>query len=183
MRSDFLDCVLPQCLEEYRKLRNTARYLLGNLHDYEPTAHGVPYSELPAIDRHMLSQLAIFTREARAAYDDFQFSRVLSLLQQFTVAELSTFYLDIAKDRLYLSAASEKRRRSCQTVLAAVLEATVAVMAPILPHMAEDIWQVQSTVSHLLAPPGIAARGSGWQWMAVDDPPLSIIYANVNREN
>ena len=134
------DSIIKQCFDSYRKLRNTARYLLGSLHDYDPEAHAVPYDQLPSLDRYLLSVLDEFIAEANAAYDEYAFSRVYSLLQQFAVSDLSNFYLDIAKDRLYISSASEFRRRSCQTVMAKVVEAYAAVMAPILPHMAEDIW-------------------------------------------
>ena len=79
--------------------------------------------------------------EAREFYAAHQFSRVYSLLQQFGTADLSNFYLDVAKDRLYISAAAEPRRRSCQTVLAALTEGFAVCLAPLLPHLAEDIWQ------------------------------------------
>ena len=79
--------------------------------------------------------------EARGFYAAHQFSRVYSLLQQFGTADLSNFYLDVAKDRLYISAAAEARRRSCQTVLAALTEGFAVCLAPLLPHLAEDIWQ------------------------------------------
>ena len=101
----------------------------------------MPYDELPALDKYMLGQLSAFVAETKSAYDDFAFSRVYNTLQQFAVGDLSAFYLDIAKDRLYISANDEFRRRSCQTVLAAVLDGLMAAMAPVLPHMAEDIWQ------------------------------------------
>jgi len=134
------DAIIKQCFDSYRKLRNTARYLLGSLHDYDPEVNAVPYDELPSLDRYLLAVLDDFVNEANKEYDEYSFSRVYSLLQQFAVSDLSNFYLDIAKDRLYISSASEFRRRSCQTVMAKVLEAYAAVMAPILPHMAEDIW-------------------------------------------
>ena len=135
------DGIIKQCFDSYRKLRNTARYLLGSLHDYDPTSHAVPYDELPALDRYILGVLHQFTVEAKAAYDEYAFSRVFSLLQQFAVSDLSNFYLDIAKDRLYIAAADSARRRSCQTVMASVLSGFTAALAPIMPHMAEDIWQ------------------------------------------
>jgi len=134
------DGIIKQCFDSYRKLRNTARYLLGSLADYKPDEHAVPYDELPALDRYMLTVLDDFVNEAQTAYDEYAFSRVYSLLQQFAVSDLSNFYLDIAKDRLYISSADEPRRRSCQTTMATILEAYAAVLAPILPHMAEDIW-------------------------------------------
>ena len=134
------DGIIKQCFDSYRKLRNTARYLLGSLHDYVPEQHAVPYEELPSLDRYLLHVLDQFVAEATKAYDEYAFSRVYSLLQQFAVSDLSNFYLDVAKDRLYISSADEPRRRSCQTVMARVLEAFAAVLAPVLPHMAEDIW-------------------------------------------
>jgi len=135
------DGIIKQCFETYRKLRNTARYLLGNLHDYVPAEHAVPYESLPELDRYLLRLRDSFVSEAKTEYDGYAFSRVYGALQQFAVSDLSNFYLDIAKDRLYISAPDEARRRSCQTVMAAILEAMAAVLAPILPHMAEDIWQ------------------------------------------
>ena len=135
------DSIIKQCFDSYRKLRNTARYLLGSLSDFDPSTHLVPYDELPSLDRYLLSQLDGFVAESKVAYDEYMFSRIYSLLQQFAVTDLSNFYLDIAKDRLYISSADEQRRRTCQTTLHHVLHALTAVLAPILPHMAEDIWQ------------------------------------------
>ena len=135
------DAIIKQNFDSYRKLRNTARFLLGSLHDYDPKEHAVPYEQLPSLDRYTLSVFDTFLAEATAAYDEYAFSRVYSLLQQFAVSDLSNFYLDIAKDRLYISASDEFRRRSCQTVMARLLGGFAAVLAPIMPHMAEDIWQ------------------------------------------
>ena len=135
------DGIVKQTADTYRKLRNTARYMLGNLHDYDPKAHAVPLAQLPALDRYMLGRLAQVLAEVRECYEAHQFSRVYSLLQQFAVSDLSNFYLDIAKDRLYISGPDDARRRSCQTVLAACVEGLAAALAPILPHLAEDIWQ------------------------------------------
>jgi len=135
------DSIIKQTSDAYRKLRNTARFMLGNLHDYVPAEHAVPTEELPELDRYMLSRLGEVLAEARALYASHQFSRVVALLQYFAAADLSNFYLDVAKDRLYISSADERRRRSCQTVLAALLEGFAATLAPIMPHLAEDIWQ------------------------------------------
>lgn len=135
------DSIIKQTFEAYRKLRNTARFLLGNLHDFDPATHALPYEELPELDRHVLGLLDTLIDEVRAAYDDFAFSRVVGLIQQFVVSDLSNFYLDVSKDRLYIASAEEQRRRSCQTVLAKTIEALAAALAPVLPHLAEDIWQ------------------------------------------
>jgi len=133
--------IIKQTFESYRKLRNTARFLLGNLHDFEPQSHTVPFDELPQIDRHMLGLLSQLLTEVKAAYSEYQFSRALGLVQQFVVSDLSNFYLDVGKDRLYISAPEEARRRSCQYVISASIEALAVALAPLLPHLAEDIWQ------------------------------------------
>ncbi|CAM9322588.1 unnamed protein product [Discosporangium mesarthrocarpum] len=133
--------VIKQVFESYRKLRNTLRYLSGNLFDYNPEADAVPYEDLASLDKYMLGRLSSVVQEVEAAFDTYQFSRATQALQRFAVADLSNFYLDIAKDRLYISKAHDTRRRSCQTVLHTLLLSMATLMAPILPHMAEDVWQ------------------------------------------
>ena len=106
--------------------------------------------------------------EARQLYASHQFSRVYSLLQQFGTSDLSNFYLDAAKDRLYISAADEPRRRSCQTVLAALIEGFAVCLAPLLPHLAEDIWQfVPYERAHA------SVFEAGWEGVARHDEPRS----------
>lgn len=137
--------IIKQTFESYRKLRNTARYLIGNLDDFKPEGsegtNAVPYDDLPSMDRWMLGRLSAVLREVDAAGDEYQFGRATQELLRFATADLSNFYLDVAKDRLYISGMDDYRRRSCQTVLHAVLEGFAKAIAPILPHMAEDIWQ------------------------------------------
>jgi isoleucyl-tRNA synthetase len=153
----------------YRKVRNTARYLLGNLHDFNPlpTSKGgdaVPIAELPLLDRWMLMRTAELIKEVTEYFPDhsgaspekekgkgkgkerekrftFEPYRFAQALQNFCVVDLSNFYLDIAKDRLYVSGKNDFRRRSCQTVLSLVVENLAVLMAPVLCHLAEDIWQ------------------------------------------
>lgn len=140
------DNIIKQTFESYRKLRNTARYMIGNVADFTPgdTGNGVPYEKLPSLDKWMLGRLSSMVKEVENAYDEYQFNRAVNELLRFASADLSNFYLDIAKDRLYISSTDDFRRRSCQTVLQACLEGFAKAMAPILPHMAEDIWQVSS---------------------------------------
>lgn len=133
--------ILRQVADVYKKLRNTLRYMAGNIHDFSPKESAVPYESLPAIDRYILSRLCEVLREVETAYDSFAFCTVYQALQRFAVVDLSNFYLDIAKDRLYIPEVSAFRRRSCQTVLAILLENYARVLAPILPHTAEDLWQ------------------------------------------
>nr|APP88304.1 isoleucyl-tRNA synthetase [Paulinella micropora] len=132
---------LKQLSEVYRKVRNTARYLLGNLHDFEPKIDAISIEELPILDKWMLHRTAEIVDEITIAFEKFEFFRFFQTLQNFCVVDLSNFYLDIAKDRLYVSAPNDARRRSCQTVLTLVLERLASLIAPVLCHMAEDIWQ------------------------------------------
>jgi isoleucyl-tRNA synthetase len=133
--------ILKQMSDVYRKIRNTARFLIGNLHDFDPTKDAIAYNELPEIDRYMLHRMTEVFDEVTDAYKIYEFFRVFQAIQNFCVVDLSNFYLDIAKDRLYISAPNAPRRRSCQTVLAIALENLAHAIAPVLSHMAEDIWQ------------------------------------------
>jgi isoleucyl-tRNA synthetase len=123
------------------KIRNTARFLLGNLHDFDPAKDTVPYEQLPELDRYMLHRMTEVFGEVTEAFESYQFFRFFQTVQNFCVVDLSNFYLDIAKDRLYISDLNSPRRRSCQTVLAVALENLAKAIAPVLCHMAEDIWQ------------------------------------------
>eukprot|EP00804_Cyclotella_cryptica_P006133 CCRYP_018437-RA/>CCRYP_018437-RA protein AED:0.15 eAED:0.15 QI:1269/1/1/1/1/1/2/1097/740 len=133
--------IIKQTFESYRKLRNTARYLIGNLADFDPKRDSVPYDDLPSMDKWMLGTLSNVLKEVDEAMSEYQFSRATQELLRFSTSDLSNFYLDVAKDRLYISAVDDARRRSCQTVLHALLEGFAKSIAPVLPHMAEDIWQ------------------------------------------
>ena len=137
--------IIKQTFESYRKLRNTARYLIGNLADFVPAGQegstAVAYDELPSLDKWMLGRLSAVLNEADEAMDAYQFQRAIQEIIRFATADMSNFYLDVAKDRLYISAVDDFRRRSCQTVIHALLEGLAKAVAPTLPHMAEDIWQ------------------------------------------
>lgn len=133
--------ILKQMADIYRKIRNTARFLLGNLHDFDPAKDAIAYQDLPELDRYMLHRMTEVFAEVTDAFETYQFFRFFQTVQNFCVVDLSNFYLDIAKDRLYISAANSPRRRSCQTVLAIALENLAKAIAPVLCHTAEDIWQ------------------------------------------
>ncbi|WOB42991.1 isoleucine--tRNA ligase [Thermoleptolyngbya oregonensis NK1-22] len=133
--------ILKQMADVYRKIRNTARFLLGNLHDFDPATHAVPYDELPELDRYMLHRMTEVFADITDAFKTYEFFRFFQTVQNFCVVDLSNFYLDIAKDRLYISAVDAPRRRSCQTVLAVAIENLARAIAPVLSHLAEDIWQ------------------------------------------
>uniref|UniRef100_A0A5B7C6J9 isoleucine--tRNA ligase n=1 Tax=Davidia involucrata TaxID=16924 RepID=A0A5B7C6J9_DAVIN len=132
--------VLRQMSDIYRKLRGTLRYLLANLHDWK-AEYAVPYSDLPMIDQHALFQLENVVKNIRENYENYQFFKIFQIIQRFVIIDLSNFYFDAAKDRLYVGGTASFTRRSCQTVLAAHLLSIVRVIAPILPHLAEDVWQ------------------------------------------
>jgi isoleucyl-tRNA synthetase len=133
--------ILKQLADVYRKIRNTARYLLGNLHDFNPATDAVPYEQLSELDRYLLHRITEVFGEVTEAFETFQFYRFFQTIQNFCVVDLSNFYLDIAKDRLYISAPDDIRRRSCQTVLAIAIENLAKSIAPVLCHLAEEIWQ------------------------------------------
>ncbi|WGV24349.1 isoleucine--tRNA ligase [Halotia branconii] len=133
--------IIKQLNDVRGKIRNTARFLLGSLHDFDPEKDAVPFEKLPELDRYMLHRITEVFEEVTAAFESFQFFRFFQTVQNFCVVDLSNFYLDVAKDRLYISAPDALRRRSCQTVLQIALANLARAIAPVLCHTAEDIWQ------------------------------------------
>ncbi|MCA9815414.1 MAG: isoleucine--tRNA ligase [Candidatus Obscuribacterales bacterium] len=133
--------MLQQLADIYRKLRNTARYLLGNLYDFDPAVNSVPLEELGDLDRFILHRLQIVVDKIGEDFDSFEFFKYYQLLQKFCVVDLSSFYFDIVKDRLYTCAPDAQSRRAVQTVLHELLLVLVRLLVPVTPHMAEDIWK------------------------------------------
>jgi len=133
--------IIKQLNDVRGKIRNTARFLLGSLNDFDPEKDKVPFEDLPQLDKYMLHRIYEVFQEVTEAFDSFQFFRFFQTVQNFCVVDLSNFYLDVAKDRLYISAPDAFRRRSCQTVLQIALENLAKAIAPVLSHTAEDIWQ------------------------------------------
>ena len=133
--------ILKQLSDVYRKVRNTARYLLGNIHDFDPFIEEIEIDRLPILDKWMLNRLVEVSDQITVSYENYEFSKFFQILQSFCVVDLSNFYLDIAKDRLYVSAKDDFRRRSCQFVLSKIVETLAVLISPVLCHMAEDIWQ------------------------------------------
>ena len=133
--------IIKQLNDVRGKIRNTARFLLGSLHDFDPEKDAVPFEELPELDRYMLHRITEVFEEVTEAFESFQFFRFFQTVQNFCVVDLSNFYLDVAKDRLYISATNAFRRRSCQTVLKIAIDNLARAIAPVLCHTAEDIWQ------------------------------------------
>eukprot|EP00740_Mantoniella_antarctica_P011531 CAMPEP_0181385712 /NCGR_PEP_ID=MMETSP1106-20121128/22716_1 /TAXON_ID=81844 /ORGANISM="Mantoniella antarctica, Strain SL-175" /LENGTH=1100 /DNA_ID=CAMNT_0023505811 /DNA_START=222 /DNA_END=3524 /DNA_ORIENTATION=- len=131
--------ILKQTSDNYRKLRGTLRFLMGNIGDFDPAANAVPYEELPAFDRYALYRTAAMVKEMEVAYETYAYSTAVSTLQSFTTF-LSNVYLDVSKDRLYIESPSSAERRACQTVVAGVVERLLSCIAPVTPHMAEEAW-------------------------------------------
>ncbi|MFQ5738148.1 MAG: isoleucine--tRNA ligase [Acidobacteriota bacterium] len=131
--------VLARLREAYRKLRNTQRFLLGNLSDFN-SSQAVPDSELEEIDRWALAFTAGVSHRVQQAYRRFEFHVVYHNLYNFCVVDLSSFYLDVLKDRLYVLAADSKSRRSAQTALFQISDTLVRLLAPILPFTSEEVW-------------------------------------------
>jgi len=125
--------ILERAVEAYRRIRNTARFLLGNLADFDPGRDAVPQAQLLELDRFVLDRLQGFVARCVRAYDAFEFHTVYHALNNFCSVDLSAIYLDVVKDRLYCEGARSTLRRSAQTALYAILDALVRVMAPILP--------------------------------------------------
>ncbi|HHU82806.1 MAG TPA: isoleucine--tRNA ligase [Firmicutes bacterium] len=132
--------ILKQLAEVYRRIRNTARFLLGNLYDFKPE-DAVAYKDLTELDRWALLKMEKLLRKVADAYENYQFHHIYHAVHNFCAVDLSAFYLDVIKDRLYTMAANSRSRRAAQTVLFIVLRNLVKMIAPVLVHTAEEIWR------------------------------------------
>jgi isoleucyl-tRNA synthetase len=133
--------ILARCAEAYRKIRNTARYLISNLYDFDPSTDGVDSTELLPIDRWALDQTSRLTARVSGAYRSYEFHLVYHSLVNFCATTLSAFYLDVLKDRLYASPPGSLERRSAQTAMSRIGRSIATLAAPVLPFTAEEIWQ------------------------------------------
>ncbi|GAB7387642.1 isoleucine--tRNA ligase [Bacillaceae bacterium] len=133
--------ILAQIAEVYRKIRNTFRFLLGNLNDFDPQADRVDAGELPELDRYILMKLQKVIEKVKKAYDQYQFHTVYHTIHNYCAVDLSAFYLDVLKDRLYTELPKSPARRAAQTVMYEALVSLVKLIAPILPHTADEVWQ------------------------------------------
>ncbi len=133
--------ILKRLVEAYRRIRNTCRFLLGNLSDFDPRADAVDRSELWEIDRYCLDRLNRLVERCRRAYEEYEFHVIFHRIHNFCAVDLSAFYLDILKDRLYTFPARSRGRRAAQTVLYEVLHKLCRLMAPVLAFTADEVWQ------------------------------------------
>ena len=133
--------ILKQLSDAYRKIRNTARYILGNTSDFDPNTDQVALEELLPIDRWALAQLDKLNKKIRAGYDSFEFHQVFHAIHNFCVVDMSNFYLDVIKDRLYVEKTDGKERRAAQTAMYIILDQMTRMIAPILAYTADEIWE------------------------------------------
>ena len=135
------DNILKQLSEAYRKIRNTARYILGNLYDFNPDTDMVDLNELMPIDKWAISKLNDLIKRVKAGYDAFEFHQVYHGIHNFCVVDMSNFYLDVLKNRLYIENANGKERRAAQTAMYIILEAMTKMISPILAYTSDEIWK------------------------------------------
>ncbi|MBQ8058171.1 MAG: isoleucine--tRNA ligase [Ruminococcus sp.] len=133
--------ILKQLSEAYRKIRNTARYILGNLNDFNPDTDRVEIAELLEIDKWAVNKLNELIDKVKVGYDSFEFHQVYHAIYNFCVVDMSNFYLDILKDRLYTEKADSKQRRAAQTAMYIILDALTRMIAPILAYTSDEIWK------------------------------------------
>lgn len=133
--------ILKQRADAYRRIRNTCRFLLANLHDFDPALHQVAREEMVALDRYAVSRAHRLQEQLRHAYEHYEFHLIYQQLFNFCAVDMGGFYLDVIKDRQYTIATNNRARRSAQTAIYHILEAMVRWLAPILSFTAEEIWQ------------------------------------------
>jgi isoleucyl-tRNA synthetase len=134
------DELIGRIQDAYRKIRNTLRYLLGNIDDFDPNEKSVAYDDMFEIDKWAMQQLQKLIAGVTEAYESFVFHRVFSLIHNFCAVEMSSIYMDVLKDRLYCDEADSLSRRSAQTAMYKILDCLVRMLAPILVHTAEEVW-------------------------------------------
>jgi isoleucyl-tRNA synthetase len=139
--------LMARCAEIYKKLRNTFRFLLGNLHGFDPVRDRVAESDLLPLDRYMLARTRDLAEKILGWYAAFEFHRVYHAINEFAIVDLSSFYLDVLKDRMYTFAPTSQARRSAQTVLWQITEALVRLVAPILSFTADEVWEYLPAVA------------------------------------
>lgn len=133
------DVFFDNVAENYRKLRNTCRFILSNLYDFTLSEHGIPVEEMYCLDKYILRKLYSVNEEILKCYNEYNFTQVVQILVNFCVNDLSGIYLDIAKDRLYVERAESKKRRSTQTALYHIIDCLTRLMAPVLSFLAEEV--------------------------------------------
>ncbi len=163
--------ILTRASEAYRKIRNTLRYLVGNLYDFDPLRDRVPLDALEEVDRYILLRYGQVAKQTLAAYDAYDFSTIFQTVNAFATVDLSAFYADVSKDRLYTFASGSKERRSAQTAMYVIADGLARLLAPILSFTTDELWQYlpgsrEESVHLALFPDGTSLDG-------LDDPALT----------
>ncbi|HVI08228.1 MAG TPA: isoleucine--tRNA ligase [Candidatus Binatia bacterium] len=135
------EALMQRVAENYRKIRNTFRYVLGNLYDFDPARDAVPFEKLQSIDQYMLRQTQAFAEDVRRWYEEFAFHKIYHRVNHFCIVDLSAFYFDVLKDRLYTSAPWSPARRAAQTAIWKICEALGRLLAPIMSFTCEEVWE------------------------------------------
>jgi len=159
--------MIKQVSESYRKIRNTFRFLLGNLNDFNPSANLMKYEDLHEVDQLMMVKLGDLVKDVRKAYDEYRFDDVFKLMNNYIINDLSSFYLDFTKDILYIEAQNDSTRRSVQSVFYHHAMSIVKLLAPIIPHTAEEIY------SHI--------PGEKLEAVYLEDMPEVVTYADTEN--
>jgi isoleucyl-tRNA synthetase len=133
--------LMKRCADIYRKLRNTFKILIGNLNGFEPARDAVPEADMLPLDRYMLARTRELAQKILGWYQDLEFHRVYHAVNEFAIVDLSAFYIDVLKDRMYTFAPTSLARRSAQTALWRITEALVRLVAPILSFTADEVWE------------------------------------------
>jgi len=142
------EALMQRVGENYKKIRNTFRYILGNLDGFNPQTDSVPFAEMEELDQYILRQTVSFANDVRSYYDDFAFHKIYHRVNHFCIVDLSAFYFDVLKDRLYVSAPKSKARRSAQTAIWRIGEALTRLLAPVMTFTCEEIWKYLPQVSN-----------------------------------
>jgi isoleucyl-tRNA synthetase len=167
------DELIGRTQDAYRKIRNTLRYLLGNLDDFDPAKNSVKYEDMFEVDKWAMQQLQKLIVEVADDYENFAFHKVFTALYNFCVVEMSSIYMDVMKDRMYCDTADSLSRRSGQTTMYRILDALIKMLAPILVHTAEEAWAVMNS--------SLAARRSSPARQKGDDKVESIHIAMMPK--
>jgi isoleucyl-tRNA synthetase len=163
------EALMQRVGENYKKIRNTFRYILSNLYDFDPVKDAVPFEQMEELDQYMLRETRAFADDVRNGYSEFAFHKIYHRVNHFCIVDLSAFYFDVLKDRLYIFAPKSHGRRSAQTAVWNIGEALVRLLAPIISFTCEEIWGYLPKIAgreesvHLASFPGaseIAAEGS-----------------------
>ncbi len=175
--------IIKSTTDSYRRLRNTFRYLIGNLSDFDQSKHAVAYNDLPELEKWVLSRLQTEMVEAQKSYEQYQFNRVYQGLHNFCATELSNLYFDIRKDALYCDVKNSERRRACQTVLFALLQGLTTHLAPLLPFTTDEVWHATHTDAESIHLQPFFAGDEAWHVPALEEKWQTIwgLRHNINK--